>query len=114
MSERTLFEKIIDREIPADIMWEDDLCIAIRDIAPQAPSHFLVIPRKRIPTLDDLTEDDANLVGHLFVIARKLAVEEGITGGYRTVFNCGSDASQTIWHIHLHVLGGRKLGWPPG
>ncbi len=114
MAEKTLFERIADGEIPSVIIWEDEYCLVIRDINPQAPSHFLVVPRKPIPTLDDLTEEDAPLIGHMFIVARTVAAEDGLTGGYRTVFNCGPDASQTVPHIHLHVLGGRKLSWPPG
>ena len=114
MSEKTLFQKIADREIPAELVYEDDRCIAFRDINPQAPTHFLIVPRKPIPTLDDLTEDDEPLVGHLFTVARDLAGKEGLTNGYRTVFNCGNDAGQTVYHIHLHLLGGRTLTWPPG
>ncbi len=114
MPDKTLFEKIIDREIPADIVYEDAQCIAFRDINPQAPTHVLVVPRKPIPTLDDLTEEDAPLVGHLFLVAQRIAADEGLTGGYRTVFNCKADAQQTVFHIHLHVLGGRSFSWPPG
>ena len=114
MSEKTLFEKIADREIPAVIIWEDEMCLVIRDINPQAPTHFLVVPRKPIKTLDDLTDEDAPLIGHMFIVAQKVAEQDGLTGGYRTVFNCGPDAFQTVPHIHLHVLGGRKMGWPPG
>lgn len=88
--------------------------MVIRDISPQAPTHVLVIPHKPIPSLDDLTEEDAHMIGHLVLTARKVAKMEGLSGGYRTVFNCGADAYQTVPHIHLHVLGGRKLGWPPG
>lgn len=114
MPEKTLFEKIIDREIPADIVYEDDQCVAFRDINPQAPTHVLVVPRKVIPTLDDLTEADAPLVGHLFLVAQRIAADEGLTEGYRTVFNCKEGAQQTVFHIHLHVLGGRRFSWPPG
>ncbi|AHY47431.1 Diadenosine tetraphosphate (Ap4A) hydrolase and other HIT family hydrolase [Rubrobacter radiotolerans] len=112
--EKTLFQKMMSGEIEADVVYEDDLCIAIRDINPQAPTHLLVVPRKPIPTLDDLTEEDEPLVGHLFTVAKKVAASEGLTNGYRTVFNCKEDANQTVEHIHLHVLGGRKMKWPPG
>lgn len=112
--QRTLFQKIADREIPAQFVHEDDRCLAIRDINPQAPTHILIIPRRPIPSLDALTEDDAALVGHLFVVARKLAQQEQLTDGYRTVFNCGPAAGQTVDHLHLHLLGGRQLNWPPG
>ncbi len=114
MPEKTLFERIADHEIPADLVWEDDLCIAIRDINPQAPTHVLVVPRKPIPSLNDLEEEDGPIVGHLFLVAKTIAEREGLSNGYRTVFNCGPDASQTVPHIHLHLIGGRKLGWPPG
>jgi histidine triad (HIT) family protein len=114
MGEKTLFQKIADREIPATLVHEDDRCIALRDINPQAPTHILIVPRKAIPSLNDLTEHDAQLVGHLFVVARDLAAQEVLSGGYRTVFNCGDDAGQSVDHIHLHLLGGRRLGWPPG
>ncbi len=114
MTEKTLFQKIADREIPADIVYEDEQCLAIRDIHPQAPTHLLIIPRKVIRSLEELLETDASLIGHLFVIARMLADRNNLTGGYRTVFNCGPDAGQSVDHLHLHLLGGRKLSWPPG
>ena len=113
-TQKTLFQKIADREIPADIVYEDDQCIAFRDINPQAPTHILIVPLKLIPTLDDLTPEDEATVGHLFLVAQKLAAQEGLTNGYRTVFNCKEDAGQTVFHIHLHLLGGRPLAWPPG
>jgi histidine triad (HIT) family protein len=114
MAEKTLFQKIMDREEPGDILYEDDRCVALRDINPQAPTHVLIVPRKPIPTLDELTEEDEALVGHLFLVAQKVAAEEGLTDGYRTVFNNGSDAQQTVEHIHLHLIGGRRMSWPPG
>lgn len=114
MADRTLFQKIMDGEIEGDIVFEDDRCAVLRDINPQAPTHLLVVPRKPIPSLDELTEEDESLVGHLFVVARKIAGDEGLANGYRTVFNNGDDANQTVDHIHLHVLGGRPLFWPPG
>ena len=114
MSAKTLFERIADKEIPADIVYEDEHCLAFRDIDPQAPSHILVVPRKPIPSLDHLEEEDGPLVGHLFLAAKKVAASEGLINGYRAVFNCGKDAFQTVPHIHLHILGGRKMGWPPG
>jgi len=114
MADKTLFEKIADYEIPADIVFEDEKCLAFRDINPRAPVHVLVVPRKAIPSLDDLTMDDRELMGHLFICAKKIAASEGCEDGYRTVFNCGEDGGQTVPHIHLHLLGGRKLGWPPG
>jgi histidine triad (HIT) family protein len=111
--DRTLFEKIAEREVPADILFEDDRCIALRDINPQAPVHFLVVPRKVIPRPDAIEPDDEALVGHLFTVAREVAGEQGLTD-YRLVMNNGADAGQSVFHIHLHVLGGRKMGWPPG
>jgi histidine triad (HIT) family protein len=114
MTEKTIFQKILDGEMEGDILYEDDRCAALRDINPQAPTHVLVVPRKPIPSLDDLTDEDEHLVGHLFTVAAKVASEEGLEGGYRTVFNCGPDANQTVPHIHLHVLGGRRMSWPPG
>ncbi len=114
MSEKTLFERIIDREISATIIYEDDRCIAFRDINPQAPTHVLIVPRKPIPSLDDVADDEAALAGHLLLVARKLAADEGLTDGYRVVINCGRDGGQSVDHLHVHLLGGRKLKWPPG
>jgi histidine triad (HIT) family protein len=114
MAGKTLFQKIMDREEPGEILYEDDRCIALRDINPQAPTHVLIVPRNPIPTLDDLTEEDEALVGHLFLVAQKVAADEGLADGYRTVFNNGSDAHQTVEHIHLHLIGGRRMSWPPG
>ena len=114
MAEKTLFQKIAEGTIPADLVYEDEHCIAFRDINPQAPTHILIVPRKPIPTLNDLETEDEPLVGHLFTVARQLAVQEGLDEGYRTVFNCGEAAGQTVFHIHLHLLGGRPLTWPPG
>ncbi len=109
----TLFEKIIARQIPADILFEDDRCIVISDISPQAPTHLLVIPKRVIARLNDLTEADASLVGHLFVVAAQMMKQRG-QSDYRTVFNCGAEAQQSVFHLHLHVLGGRQFSWPPG
>ena len=114
MATPTLFERIIAREVPADILFEDDRVIAFKDIQPQAPIHVLIVPKKVIPTLDDLSEADAPLVGHLFLVARRLAADMGLSQGYRTVFNCKEDGQQTVYHLHLHLLGGRKMTWPPG
>ena len=111
---KTLFQRIADKEIPATLLHEDEKCVAFSDIDPQAPVHFLVVPRKPIPSLDHLEEEDAELVGHLFLVAKQVAAAQGITKGYRAVFNCGADAFQTVPHLHLHILGGRKMGWPPG
>lgn len=111
--EPTLFEKIIARQIPAKIAYEDDRAIVIHDIQPQAPAHVLVIPKKPIPTLNDVGPEDLELVGHLFAVAKKVMGELGHTD-YRTVFNCGEGAQQTVFHLHLHVLAGRAFKWPPG
>ncbi len=110
---QTLFEKIIARQIPAKVAYEDDLYIAIHDISPQAPAHVLVIPKKVIPTLNDVKAEDRELVGGLFVVAAKIMAQLGYTD-YRTVFNCGPGAQQTVFHLHLHVLAGRPFTWPPG
>ena len=109
----TLFTKIIKREIPAKIAFEDDRYIVIHDIAPQAPVHLLVIVKKVIPTLNDLTPADAELLGGMFLFAAKLMKELGHSD-YRTVFNCGPGAQQSVFHLHLHVLAGRTFTWPPG
>jgi histidine triad (HIT) family protein len=114
MSAKTIFKKIIDREIPAKIAYEDDLCLAFHDIAPQAPTHVLVIPKKEIPSLSVTTAEDVQLLGHLLEVARDLAKQLGLTDGYRVVTNCGRDGGQSVDHLHLHLLGGRQLGWPPG
>jgi histidine triad (HIT) family protein len=111
----TLFGKIAAGEIPADIVYEDKDVVAFRDIGPQAPTHVLVIPRKPIPTLNDLEPEDAELVGKLFLAAKKIAEAEGIAdAGYRAVINCNAQAGQTVYHLHLHLLGGRPMQWPPG
>ncbi len=111
---KTIFKRIIDREIPAKIVYEDDLCLAFEDVNPQAPVHILVIPRKEIPSLTDLSEDDAALTGHLLLVIRKLAAERNLAEGYRVVLNCGLGAGQTVPHLHFHLLGGRGFSWPPG
>ena len=109
----SIFTKIIDRKIPAKIAYEDDNYIAINDINPQAPVHILIIPKRPIATLNDLVPGDAELVGGLFLLAKQLMAQMG-QKDYRTVFNCGEQAGQTVFHIHLHVLAGREMGWPPG
>lgn len=110
-----IFEKIIQREIPADIVFETDSVLAFRDIDPQAPTHILIIPKRRIPTLNDLTVSDAGLVGEMILAAREIASAEGLAeDGYRLVFNCNRHGGQSVYHIHLHLLGGRQLTWPPG
>lgn len=110
-----LFCKIVARDIPADVVFEDDDVIAFRDIAPQAPTHILIIPKRHITTLNDLTEADCALVGRLQFTAQKIAKELGIADdGYRVVMNCNEDGGQTVYHIHMHLLGGRSMTWPPG
>tara|TARA_X000000368_G_scaffold239677_1_gene189242 strand:+ start:305 stop:646 length:342 start_codon:yes stop_codon:yes gene_type:complete len=111
----SLFTKIINREIPADIVYEDEEIIAFNDINPQAPVHVLIVPKKEITTLNDLELDDQEIIGKMFLTAKKLAVKLNIDKtGYRTVFNCNEHGGQTVFHIHLHLLGGRQLVWPPG
>ncbi len=114
MSEKTLFSRIIDREIPATILHEDERCIAIRDINPQAPLHALVIPRKPIPRVADAVPEDAALLGHLLQIAARVAREAGYGDDFRLIVNNGAGAGQTVFHLHVHVLGGRPFSWPPG
>jgi histidine triad (HIT) family protein len=110
-----LFCRIVAGEIPATIVFQDDTVVAFRDITPQAPMHVLVIPRRHIASLNDLTTADDELMGRLVRTASAIAQEHGYgAGGYRTVFNCNADAGQTVFHVHLHVLGGRKMTWPPG
>ena len=110
----TLFTKIINREIPADIVYEDDLCLAFKDINPQAPLHILVIPKKPITMISNATNDDKNLLGHLFLKAGDIAKDQGYGKAYRLVVNNGEDAGQTVFHLHIHVIAGRSLKWPPG
>lgn len=114
MMQDNIFQKIIERKIPANIVYEDDQCLAFRDINPQAPVHVLIIPRKVIATHADITEADRSLLGHLHLTAAKLAVQLGLNGGYRIVVNCQESAGQTVPHLHLHLLGGRAMHWPPG
>lgn len=111
---KTIFKRIIDREIPADIVYEDDKCLAFRDIAPQAPTHFLVIPKKEIVNVEALADDDAALIGHIWIVIRNVARQLNLASGYRVVVNCGPDGGQSVDHLHFHVLGGRSLQWPPG
>ena len=113
MSE-TIFSKIIHREIPADIVYEDDLALAFRDITPQAPVHILVIPKKPIPQLSAAESEDHALMGHLLLTAKRVAEQAGLENGYRLVINNGTDGGQTVSHLHLHILGGRHMQWPPG
>jgi histidine triad (HIT) family protein len=114
MMSDNLFKKIIDRQIPAAIVYEDEQCLAFKDINPQAPVHVLIVPRKVIPTHSDITEADSELLGHLHLVAAKLAGQLGIADGYRLVVNCKERAGQTVPHLHLHLLGGRDMRWPPG
>jgi histidine triad (HIT) family protein len=114
MSTKTIFQRIIDREIKADIVYEDDRTLAFRDVSPQAPTHVLIIPKKPIASLAELSEADEALAGHLLLVARKLAEQLGLSGGFRIVANSGPDAGQTVNHLHFHLLGGRGLSWPPG
>ena len=109
-----IFRKIIDREIPAEIVYEDDLCLAFRDVHPQAPVHVLLIPKTPVASLDDLAAEDSELCGHLLRTVPIVAAHLGLSGGYRTVINTGTDGGQTVFHLHIHILGGRGLTWPPG
>lgn len=110
----TIFSKIINREIEADIVYEDDLCLAFRDVNPQAPVHVLLIPKKPIESLDGFEPDDAALAGHLLLKVPQIAADLGLDEGYRTVVNTGQHGGQTVFHLHIHILGGRSLSWPPG
>jgi histidine triad (HIT) family protein len=112
---KTLFEKIIDREIPATIVYEDDLVLAFRDIKPQAPTHVLVIPKKSIPRIAEAKPEDHKVLGHLLLKAAEVANQLGLTqSGFRLVFNNGPDAGEAVPHLHCHIIGGRKMSWPPG
>lgn len=111
---KTLFEKIIDREIPGDIIHEDEHCIAFRDINPGAPLHVLVVPRKPIPKLVDAEPADQALLGHLLLTCNQIAAEAGYADAFRVAINNGAGAGQSVFHLHLHVLGGRPFKWPPG
>ena len=112
---KTLFEKIYDGEIPAEILHKDELCCAFKDISPQAPTHFLVVPRQPIPRIGEATLEDQSLLGHLLLTAGKIATELGVVHtGFRTVINHGPHGGETVPHLHIHVLGGRQLDWPPG
>lgn len=115
MAEPTIFHKIMSGEIPSEIVHEDDLCIAIKDISPVAPTHLLVIPRKDMPKLSDAQPEDKELLGHMLLVIKQLADKQGITeDGYRVVINNGSNASQTVFQLHMHLVGGRRFSWPPG
>ena len=110
----TIFSKIIRREIPADIVYEDDLTLAFRDVHPQAPVHILIIPKRAIVSLDAATDTDATLLGHLLLTVKRVAAQEGLEKGYRVAINTGEDGGQTVFHLHLHLLGKRSMTWPPG
>jgi histidine triad (HIT) family protein len=113
MSE-TIFTKIINREVPAEILYEDDRALAFRDVNPQAPVHFLVIPKKPVVSVASAEDEDASLLGHLLRVVARVAAAEQLENGYRVVTNVGQDGGQSVFHLHLHVLGGRPLSWPPG
>jgi histidine triad (HIT) family protein len=110
----TIFGKIIRREIPANIIYEDDLALAFKDVTPQAPTHILVIPKKPIPQISLAEDSDRELLGHLLLTAKKVAEQVGLKNGYRIVINNGKDGGQTVSHLHLHILGDRQMTWPPG
>lgn len=110
----TIFSKIIRREIPADIVYEDDLVLAFKDVAPQAPTHILLIPKKAIANISQAESNDHALMGHLLLMVKKITEQLNITNGYRVVINTGEDGGQTVDHLHLHILAGRHLDWPPG
>jgi len=113
-SSPTIFDKILAKQIPADIIYEDDKCMAFHDVAPQAPVHFLVIPKVRLSMLSLAKEGDAAILGHCMFIASKMAREQGLEEGFRVVVNNGPDGCQSVYHLHIHVMGGRQLKWPPG
>ena len=110
----TIFSKIIRKEIPADIVYEDDLALAFRDVHPQAPVHILIIPKQAIGSIDAASDSDAALLGNLLLTVKRVATQEGLEKGYRVVINTGEDGGQTVFHLHLHLLGKRSMTWPPG
>ncbi len=111
MTTETIFSKIIRREIPSDIVYQDDLVTAFRDIHPQAPTHILIVPNRLIPTVNDVSEADEVALGRMFTVAKKIAAQEGIAeSGYRLIVNCKDDGGQDVYHLHMHIVGGRKLG----
>lgn len=114
MVQNCLFCKIIAGEIPSQVVYQDDRVFAFKDIAPVAPVHVLIIPKKHISTLEDLNPEDAEIMGHILVTASKLARELGLEKGYRVVSNCKEEGGQTVYHVHFHLIGGRKMHWPPG
>ncbi len=111
---KSIFAKIIDREIPAKIVHEDDLCLAFHDVAPRAPMHILIVPKKPIARLADATAEDRTVLGHMMLTAAKIARDQGYGDAYRLVVNNGEGAGQTVFHLHIHILGGRPFTWPPG
>jgi histidine triad (HIT) family protein len=114
LAEKTIFKRIIDGEIPAHLIYQDDRCLAFHDIAPQAPTHVIVIPRKEIASIDQLADNDGPLMGHLLLVIRDLARQLELGQGYRVIVNCGPYAGQSVDHLHFHLLGGRQMSWPPG
>jgi len=114
MSEKTIFKKIIDGEIPANVVFEDEDCLAFHDVSPQAPVHVLVIPKKEVLNVAALEDGDQELAGKLLMVVRDVAKKLGLENGYRVIANCGSDGGQSVDHLHFHILGGRALKWPPG
>jgi histidine triad (HIT) family protein len=113
MPEKSIFKKIIDKEIPADVVYEDDLCLAFKDVSPRAPTHILVIPKKEIASVAQLGDEDADLIGHMWIVIRDLGRKLNLAG-YRVVVNCGREAGQSVDHLHYHILAGRPMSWPPG
>lgn len=114
MADKSIFQRIIDKEIPAKIVYEDDLCLAFHDVAPQAPTHILVIPKRPIVSVATMEDADADLIGYLWLVIRNIAKEQDLGSGYRVVANCGHDGGQSVDHLHFHILGGRQMAWPPG
>jgi len=114
MSVNTIFKKIIDGEILANMVHEDEHCLAFHDVSPQAPVHVLVIPRKEIASVDAITDEDQAIIGHMWCVIRDIAKKLELADGYRVVVNCGEQGGQTVHHLHYHLLGGRSLTWPPG
>ncbi|HUE74098.1 MAG TPA: histidine triad nucleotide-binding protein [Pirellulaceae bacterium] len=111
---KTIFQRIIDKEVPAKIVYEDDLCLAFHDVNPQAPVHVLVIPKRPVRSVAELAEADQSLAGHLLLVCRQIAADLKLDRGYRIVANIGPDGGQSVDHLHLHILGGRQMAWPPG
>ena len=114
MADPTIFKRIIDGEIPADVVYEDDRCLAFRDVSPQAPVHILIIPKEEIVSLAHTSDSHESLLGHLLLVTRQLAAEQGLDDGFRTIINTGAGGGQTVFHLHIHLMGGRSLTWPPG